>query len=179
MNQVECHPYLSQSKLKEFCEKRGILLTGYSPLGSPDKPFKEENQPEPLLQDTTVQDIAKRNNKSAAQVLLRWQVMFFDQGMSVLSKLTLTKPMNTKFNSIIFFQVQRGVIVIPKSVTPKRIEENFDVFNFSLSNDDMKLLNSMDLWYSERKGRYINDFIRNWKGPDGMSSPHFPFDIEF
>ena len=86
MNQVECHPYLSQSKLKEFCEKRGILLTGYSPLGSPDKPFKEENQPEPLLQDTTVQDIAKRNNKSAAQVLLRWQVMFFDQGMSVLSK---------------------------------------------------------------------------------------------
>merc|ERR1712135_181707 len=59
MNQVECHPYLSQSKLKDFCEKRGILLTGYSPLGSPGKPFKEENQPEPLLQDTRVLDIAK------------------------------------------------------------------------------------------------------------------------
>ena len=84
MNQVECHPYLSQSKLKEFCEKRGILLTGYSPLGSPGKPFKEENQPEPLLQDTRVLDIAKRNNKSAAQVLLRWQVMFFEQGKSVV-----------------------------------------------------------------------------------------------
>ena len=40
MNQVECHPYLSQSKLKEFCEKHGILITGFSPLRSPDKPFK-------------------------------------------------------------------------------------------------------------------------------------------
>ena len=75
MNQVESHPYLSQSKLKEFCEKHGILITGYSPLGSPAKPFKEENQPEPLLMDSRVLDIAKRNNKSAAQILLRWQVI--------------------------------------------------------------------------------------------------------
>ena len=75
MNQVECHPYLSQSKLKKFCEKHGILLTGYSPLGSPDKPFKEENEPEPLLKDDTIGDIAKRRNKSAAQILLRWQVI--------------------------------------------------------------------------------------------------------
>lgn len=56
MNQVEC------------------LLTGYSPLGSPDKPFKEENEPEPLLKDDTIGDIAKRNNKSATQILFKWQV---------------------------------------------------------------------------------------------------------
>ena len=79
---------------------------------------------------------------------------------------------------IIILQVQRGVIVIPKSVNPKRIEENFDVFNFCLSDDDMKLLNSMDLWYSERKGRYV-DLAKLWKGPDGNLSPHYPFDIEF
>ena len=75
MNQVECHPYLSQSKLKEFCERHGILITGFSPLGSPDKPFKLPNEPEPLLKDNRVLDIAKRNNKSPAQILLKWQVI--------------------------------------------------------------------------------------------------------
>ena len=74
MNQVECHPYLNQSKLKEFCESHEILITEFSPLGSGDKPFKIPNEPEPLLKDNRVLDIAKRNGKSPAQILLKWQV---------------------------------------------------------------------------------------------------------
>ncbi|KAM8974732.1 3-alpha-hydroxysteroid dehydrogenase-like [Pelodytes ibericus] len=34
INQVECHPYLNQSKLLEFCKSKDILLAGYSVLGS-------------------------------------------------------------------------------------------------------------------------------------------------
>lgn len=34
VNQVELHPYCPQHQLKEFCEKRGILLEAYCPLGS-------------------------------------------------------------------------------------------------------------------------------------------------
>ena len=79
MNQVECHPYLNQTKLKDFCEKYGILLTGFSPLGSPDSPFKEPGQPEALLKNSTVLDIAERHSKSAGQILLRWQVMYIDE----------------------------------------------------------------------------------------------------
>ena len=37
VNQVELHPLLPQHELKEYCEKQGILLEAYSPLGSTGK----------------------------------------------------------------------------------------------------------------------------------------------
>lgn len=42
------------------------------------------------------------------------------------------------------WNLQRGVVVIPKSVHENRIEENFDVFDLTLSDDEMKQINSLD-----------------------------------
>jgi len=42
------------------------------------------------------------------------------------------------------FQVQRGVIPLPKSVTESRIQSNLDVFNFELSAEEMKTLEGLD-----------------------------------
>lgn len=46
------------------------------------------------------------------------------------------------------YLVQRGVVVIPKSVRKERMEQNIDVFGFALSDDDMQAIRQLDLGHS-------------------------------
>lgn len=73
--QVECHPYLSQNNLIEFCRKNGIWITAYSPLGSPagTSPVRSENSPKPL-KDPKIQEMADKYGKTSAQIILRYLV---------------------------------------------------------------------------------------------------------
>ncbi|KYD08658.1 MULTISPECIES: aldo/keto reductase [Heyndrickxia] len=114
LNQVECHPFLSQNELKEFCAKHEIFVEAWSPL----------QQGGEVLNHETVQQIAKAHGKSPAQVVLRWHL-------------------------------QNNTIVIPKSVTPSRIEENFNVFDFELNTDEMESINKLNK--NERKGPHPNE----------------------
>ncbi|CAH2062483.1 unnamed protein product, partial [Iphiclides podalirius] len=117
-NQVECHPYLTQTRLKQFCEGHGVTITAYSPLGSPDRPWAKPDEPL-LLEDPKLAAIAQRLGKTVAQVLIR-------------------------------YQVDRGNVVIPKSVNRSRIESNFRVLDFQLSDEELRLIDSFD-----RNGRFV------------------------
>jgi len=135
MNQIECHPYLNQRKLIDFCKSKGIAVTAYSPFGSPDRPWAAADEPK-LLDEPKLVEIGKKYKKSSAQVILRWVV-------------------------------QRDVIVIPKSITKNRIAENFNIFDFELTPEDMDVIYQMN---------------RNWRAlelPQFNDHKDYPFHIEF
>lgn len=96
----------------EYCKSKGISVTAYSPLGSPDRPWAKPDDPQ-LLNDSKLIEVAKNNKKTPAQILLR-------------------------------YQVQRGIITIPKSVTKSRIAQNLDIWDFQLSEEEMKYIDSFD-----------------------------------
>lgn len=50
----------------------------------------------------------------------------------------------TSAQVILRFELQSGIVVIPKSVHKERMEQNFDVFDFTLSDDDMKAIAALD-----------------------------------
>lgn len=64
VNQIECHPYLQQRELKEFCVKHDIKIQAYSPLMNGKT----------VLNDLVIQKIADEYHKTAAQIILRWHL---------------------------------------------------------------------------------------------------------
>jgi aldehyde reductase len=73
VDKVECHPYLTQKKLIEWCKKEGLSVTAYSPLGSPDRPWAKATEPQ-LMDNPQLIALAAKYSKSPAQVLIRYQV---------------------------------------------------------------------------------------------------------
>ncbi|KAL6544801.1 hypothetical protein OROMI_023663 [Orobanche minor] len=68
VNQVELNPLWQQKKLVDFCKARGIVVTGYSLLGSARQFWGSDR----VVGIPTLKEIAKANAKSVPQVILRW-----------------------------------------------------------------------------------------------------------
>ncbi|XP_077238905.1 aldo-keto reductase family 4 member C10-like [Tasmannia lanceolata] len=81
VNQVECHPVWQQSKLREFCQSKGIHLTAYSPLGSPGMTWIKSD----VLTNPVLNMVAENLGKTPGQVALRWGLQM---GQSVVPKST-------------------------------------------------------------------------------------------
>ncbi|WDF45591.1 aldo/keto reductase [Chryseobacterium sp. KACC 21268] len=126
INQIETHPFHQQVEAQKFLQENNIQIESWGP-------FAEGKND--IFKNEILASIAVKNNKSVAQIILRW-----------LS--------------------QRGVVAIPKSVRKERMAENFDIFDFELSAEEMQEISTLDTsaslffdhrdpnmvkWLSERK----------------------------
>lgn len=97
-NQVELHPYLAQWELKEFCDQNKIVLTAYSPLGSTNSPIST---------DPIINEIATRNKKSVAQVLISWAAQ---RGTVVIPKSVNPERVQTNFEDFLLSEEDMNAI---------------------------------------------------------------------
>jgi alcohol dehydrogenase (NADP+) len=125
VNQVECHPYLQQEELLAYCQRNGMGLTAYSPLGSGDRTSSLKQENEPLLfENSVLQQIAQKHQATPAQILIKWAI-------------------------------ERGTVVIPKSVSPQRIKENFEALQISLDAEDLQQIKALNQNYRYVSGSFF------------------------
>ena len=110
-DQVEYHPYLDQTRVREACARHGMAVVAYSPIAKGR-----------VKNDELLAQIGKAHGKSAAQVCLRWLV-------------------------------QQNVSAIPRTSKIERLSENIDIFDFALSDEEMRQIFAM----ASAKGR-LTDF---------------------
>ena len=88
----------------------------------------------------------------------------FCEGMDNIFENEVLKEIGEKYDKtvaqvILRWLIQRSVVVIPKSVHKERIEENFDVFDFELSEEDMETIKSLDCGESKFFSHYDPEIV--------------------
>lgn len=130
MDQVEMHPYLQQWEVKEALEKHGIKMTAFYPLGG----SANQNNDGTGGNESIEFGFLANHNKGKIALLKNPQI------------LAIAKNHNkTPAQILLRWAVQRGTVCIPKSVHENRIKENFDIFDFELTDEEMKEIRSMDM----------------------------------
>lgn len=112
--QNEIHPFYQDRDVVPFIQEKGIVVQAWFPFGG-------RGWTKSVLGHPEIAKIAKAHGKTAAQIVLRWNL-------------------------------QRNVSAIPGSSNPAHIKENTEIFDFELSDSDMKAIAALDChekheWY--------------------------------
>jgi diketogulonate reductase-like aldo/keto reductase len=115
VNQVELHPFFSQSELRATHERLGIVTQAWSPIGGvyARNPGAAPSAATSPLVHPVVTQLAAKYRKTPAQVVLRWHI-------------------------------DHRVSAIPKSIRPERIAENIEIFDFALTKQEVAAIDALD-----------------------------------
>mmetsp|Transcript_6875 Transcript_6875/g.11449 ORF Transcript_6875/g.11449 Transcript_6875/m.11449 type:complete len:313 (+) Transcript_6875:90-1028(+) len=129
VNQLEVHPLCQQREIVEYCRGKGILVIAYSSLA-------------PLS--------SWRPGQNSGKAPISTPVEGTTQGNAVPEAATaLFRHLSDKYGvseaQLLFrWALQRQFPILPKSVSPERIQQNLDLFGFAIDDEDMLRLDSLD-----------------------------------
>lgn len=119
--QIESHPYLTQEKMLRLAADYNLHVTAFSPLGA----------------------------------LSYLELDMADESQSVLKQEAVQKIAKahnkTAAQVVLRWGVQRGTSIIPKTTKPHRMRENINIFDFELSDEEMKTVSALN------KNKRFND----------------------
>ncbi|CAI7630452.1 unnamed protein product [Penicillium bialowiezense] len=113
--QIEHHPYLTQSRLVDYAQSRGIAITAYCSFGPQSAvaaKLANVSKLDSLLDHQLIRKISSEHNKSPSQVLLRWAT-------------------------------QRGIAVIPKSGKSEHMRQNMDM-QWNLEKSEIEAISALN-----------------------------------
>jgi len=114
VNQVELHPFFAQPELLAAHARLGITTQAWSPIGGVNRYWGDDIKPE--------------NDPLTHPAIVA----------------IAEKHGKTPAQVILRWHLQHGRSIVPKSVRPARIAENFDLFGFALSAEDMAAIDALD-----------------------------------
>ena len=136
VNQVEMHPFFTQPALREFHTSHGIATEAWSPLGGVN--------------------VYRPADPNAVKNPLEHPTI------TALAE----KHRKTPAQVILRWHIEHDIAAIPKSVKPHRIKENFDIFDFALTGDEVAAIDELDT--GERGGPL----------PESISPATFPKKVQ-
>jgi 2,5-diketo-D-gluconate reductase A len=102
-NQIQLSPRITRTDHVEFDRAHDIVTVAWSPLG----------QGKDLLDEPLLASIGANYGKTAAQIVLRWNI-------------------------------ELGIVTIPRSSNPERLAQNLDIFDFALTADEIAAISALD-----------------------------------
>ncbi|CAD6189443.1 unnamed protein product [Caenorhabditis auriculariae] len=131
-SQDELHLYFAQHKHQEVCKKHNISLTSYATLGSPGRVNFSLPGGQKLNWAPAPSELEDANVKALAE-----------------------KYHKSPAQILLRYALDRDIAIIPKSVNESRIKENFALFDFKLTQDEIKKLESA----GHNQRLFLQDFM--------------------
>lgn len=124
INQIEVHPFNTQSGIRETCAKHGIVVEAYAPLARAMR-----------MRHPKILELSKKYGCSPAQLFVRYV------------RTSCYACPKTRFDLADEFQrwsLQHDLVTLPKSTRKERLIENASVNEFEISPEDLAVMDDLD-----------------------------------